>query len=148
MIYWFASFLIGGVAVLQAGLNRQISKSAGLLGATLLNTVLMFFVLVLIWLATRYAPQFFSESFVPKWNPSELKWWVIIPGLCGIVLVAGIPTLLPKLGASGVFLGIVVGQMICSLLWDVFVEQMPFEPKRLVGASLAIVGLLIVNWKN
>jgi uncharacterized membrane protein YdcZ (DUF606 family) len=145
-MYW--SILIGMVGVLQAGLNRQITKDFGLLGATFFNTFIMLLMIGILYGIGRAYPQYFSGALDIRIEQQNLKWWLILPALGGLIFVMGIPSLIPKFGAQSVFLGIVVGQMVCSLGWDLFVEQMPFDTKRAMGASLAILGLAVANWKS
>jgi len=75
-----------------------------------------------------------------------MEWWYLLPGICGFALVMGIPWAIPRIGATRVFLFVVVGQMIASLVWDLIVEKKTPDIQRLVGAALAIGGLLVSSW--
>lgn len=147
MIYWLLSFLLGAVAVLQGGLNRQIAREWGLSSAIFLNSIILLLIALSFVIACIFFPQMFPAAFVPRLNFSQWRWWYIIPAFCGFALVAGIPALIPKLGAAGVFLCIVVGQMIFSLIWDIKIENLPIDSRRLIGVGLAFIGLLISYWK-
>lgn len=162
MIYWILSFSLGAIAVLQGGLNRQIAREWGLSVAIFMNAFLLLILATLFILVCYFYPQYFNQVFSPKVNFSEpattghnswqtfltqWRWWFMIPAFCGFALVSGIPALIPKLGAAGVFLCIVVGQMVFSLLWDLKIEAMPPDPKKLLGVALAFLGLMISYWK-
>lgn len=148
MIYWIVAFCLGAIAVLQGGLNRQIAKDWGLSVAIFLNSSILLLIALAFGLICYFNSQNIPEVFQPKWNSTAWRTWYVIPAICGFSLVAGIPALIPKLGAVGVFLSIVVGQMAFSLLWDLKIEQLPLEPRRAVGVGLALIGLLISYWKN
>jgi uncharacterized membrane protein YdcZ (DUF606 family) len=148
MSHWIISFFLGFLAVLQAGLNREITKVWGLSSAVLINSsVLLVFTISFFWLSLRH-PQIFPPSFAAKVNFSTWKWWFIIPAICGFCIISGIPALIPRMGATSVFLSLVVSQMTFSLVWDLCVEHMSFEPRRLVGVALALTGLFIASWKS
>ncbi len=148
MLYWLMSFFLGAVAVLQGGLNRQITKDWGLATAIFLNSALLLLITFCFALVCHFYPQFFPDSFPPKFGSSSWRWWFVLPALCGFTLIAGIPFAIPKLGAAGVFLCIMLGQVTFSMIWDLKVEQIPLEPKRLIGISLAALGLIITYWKS
>jgi uncharacterized membrane protein YdcZ (DUF606 family) len=146
MIYLIISFTIGGLAVLQAGLNRQIANEAGLSAAVLINSGILLAVASLFWMVCAAYPQFFPENFASKFNLAQVRWWYFVPAVCGFALITGIPGLIPKLGATGVFLCVVVGQLTFSFLWDLSVEQIPFDIKRLAGIVIALIGMSLANW--
>ncbi len=141
MAVWILTFLLGGAAVLQGGLNRHVMGAWGLSGAILFNTVVLFSIALIFAAVAHYYPQLVPEGSSLKAN--DFKWWFVIPGMCGFLLVAMIPLAIPKIGASGVFLSIVVGQLFFSLLWDIKVEQIAIEPQRVVGILLALVGVVL-----
>jgi len=146
MVYWILSFALGGCGVLQAGLNRQIGKQWGLSTAIVVNAGILMIVATAFWILCRRFPSSFPENFHSRIEGSVPKWWFCVPAVCGFALVAGLPSLIPKLGATGVFLGMVVGQMCFSLLWDRWVEGAAVDPRRVVGAALAMAGLVIGSW--
>lgn len=148
MIYWLFSFFLGAIAVLQGGLNRQIASDIGLSTAIFLNSFILLIVACVFILVCQFFPQWVPEVFPPNWTMMHWRWWFAIPAFCGFLLIVGIPASIPKLGALGVFLCIVVGQMTFSLLWDLKVEHMPLDSRRLIGAALALLGLIVTYWKN
>lgn len=145
-MYW--AITIGMVGVLQAGLNRFIARDMGVLGATFLNTFLMLILIGVLAFSAKSSPTDFSEifNFHPDWE--KLKWWVLVPPVSGLFFVMGIPALIPRIGAQNVFLGIVVGQMVSSLLWDIYVEKSAFSWQKTSGAALAVLGLIVASWKS
>lgn len=148
MIYWLIPLFLGAGGVLQAGLNRQLARESGLSLAVLLNGALLTAVAALVALVSYRYPQLFPAYLPPRWEALALRWWLVVPALCGVALLIGIPALIPKLGATGVFLCIVVGQMLFSLLWDQQVERLPLDPRRIAGVGLALAGLLLASWRS
>ena len=73
---------------------------------------------------------------------------MILPGIFGFCIIAGIPWAISKLGAAKVFVGIVVAQVTVSMLWDTLVDGKPLSWMRLAGALLAIVGVALVSMDN
>lgn len=147
MIAIYASIILGAIAVLQAGLNRQVTSHVGLSSAVLLNTLVLLVVsVVFLFLSHRFA-----ESLPAQFSPKEFSfkaWWYIIPGVCGFLLVAGIPWAISRSGALTAFLCLVIGQMVASLIWDHFYESISFSLWRVLGAVLAITGLIISTIKR
>ncbi|MCB0393664.1 MAG: DMT family transporter [Bdellovibrionales bacterium] len=147
MSAFYLSVVLGAVAVMQAGLNRQVSQHIGLSGAVLINTlVLLLIAFGFLWITSRF-PENFPEHF-PSKGISLKAWWFLIPGICGFLLVAGLPFAVSKIGALTAFLCLVTGQMVTSLLWDYFVESIEFNIWRVGGALLAVVGLTVSTIKG
>lgn len=137
--------LLGFAAVLQGGLNRQIASAIGLSQAALLNSLVLMLATGGLVLWTRYQPQDLPPFFHLKPGLPGLSWWWLLPGLLGIGLVTGIPWAIARLGAFPVFLGILTGQLVLSVVWDAVVEQRPMTLVRLLGAALAMVGAWLVG---
>lgn len=140
MLALFFSIFIGMMAVLQGGLNRQIAGKYGLSTAFFINS------LVFLIIATTY--WFMSASARAGNETFKMEWWYIFPGIFGALLVFGIPWSIPQIGALRVFLCIVGGQMVMSLLWDSFIEKRPPDMQTIVGTLFAISGLAIANWQK
>ncbi len=141
MAVWVFSFFLGAAAVVQGGLNRHVMAEWGLSGAILFNTAVLLVIALTFAAISHYFPQFLPNGSALKGG--EFKWWFILPGICGFLLVTGIPAAIPKIGASGVFLSIIAGQLFFSLLWDIKVEQIEIEPQRVIGVLLALIGVFL-----
>ena len=144
----FFSICLGFIAVIQGGLNRQISSKLGLVWAILINNSVIFIAGILFYFFVKYNPDIFSTFFKEKGTFSHLSWWYIIPGLCGLCLVAGIPLAINKIGALNVFIAIVAGQMILSIIWDFYVEGIAISPIRITSAVLSLISVLLLSWKS
>ncbi len=144
---WFIFLpgMLGVVAVLQGGLNRQISGQWGLSGAALFNTLVLLIATVSLFMVAKARPDLLPEFFRPRGSFQAFQWWYLIPGLCGMALVVGIPFAIHRLGAFPVFLGILGGQLVMSLIWDAMMEHRPVTALRLAGAGLAILSAWMVS---
>lgn len=141
------SLLCGLVAVLQAGINRQIASHHGLTWAVVINNATIFGLGLILFFASQKWPDK-MPAFLRPGSLSQFKAWYLIPGLCGLCLVTFIPFSLSQVGALGTFVAIVTGQVIGTLLWDSFVETIPLHPQRLLGALLALAGVFLCHWKK
>lgn len=138
-------FLLGAFATLQAGFNRQIADSWGFVSATLWNNIVLFIVSLSIFLLVKFFPQGFPEILRNKEPFVNFQWWYILPGLFGFSLVFGLPFAVSKLGATKVFIFLVAGQILCSLVWDLYIEKIPVTYLRVIGVALTLIGAICVS---
>lgn len=136
--YILIPFLVGGLTILQSGLNRTIGLQIGWPAAGIMNNVVgSLFALLIIFVLLG----FFNGAGVGR--PQEISWWWIIPGLCGISFVMGIPLAVQELGASKTFVILVGSQILFSVLWDAFVLGLAVPWHRLAGVVLAGAGAFL-----
>ncbi|MEC9440167.1 MAG: DMT family transporter [Myxococcota bacterium] len=147
-IFWVLPLLVGTVTVLQGTLNRKMGLEMGLGSALALNSVIVLFLGLGLYGGVRAFPGFFPEVFHGEFRFEKVAWWMILPGIFGFCIIAGIPWAISKLGAAKVFVGIVVAQVTVSMLWDTLVDGKPLSWMRLAGALLAIVGVALVSMDN
>ncbi len=148
MIYWIFSFFIGAITVAQGGLNRKVAEAWGLSGAIFINSFIILIVAGIFLSVCVVFPQIFPSEFHLKYQSVQFKWWHAIPALCGFMIVSGIPALIPKVGASSVFLCIIIGQLIFSILWDLKIENISITPQKYLGIFVAFLGFAITYWKK
>lgn len=144
MTIWMSLFL-GAVAVFQGVINRQIAAEWGLTSAILLNNAVIFLAGLLLFGLVRLYPDLFPEFFKSKFNVSQFSWYFVLPGLFGLMLVAGIPLAISQLGALNVFVGLVSAQIVVSGIWDHFVSDVPLTWSRVLAASFAILSVLLLR---
>lgn len=118
----------------------------GLSTAVLINALVFVLAAGLLFYVSRQYEEIFTPGTAPKLEGFRFEWWYLLPGICGFALVMGIPWAIPRIGATRVFLFVVVGQMLASLVWDLLVEKKTPDFQRLVGAAMAIGGLIISSW--
>ena len=79
--------------------------------------------------------------------PAGLRWWQCVGGACGGFLVLGQGTTVAALGVAVFTVAVVAGQSISSLVVDRLgagpAGPQPLTTARVVGAALAIVGVVL-----
>lgn len=144
-LYWFIPLTIGGIMVLQGTLNRQMGQTMGLANAVVLNSIIVLVASLTLFTVTRLWPQSVPPFFSGEFTMAKVATWMLLPGLFGFCIIAGIPWAISKLGASKVFVALVVAQILGSMLWDIFVEKRPISLTRASGATLAVIGVILVS---
>lgn len=144
MIYLFAPFAIGFMSVLQNAVNKQVSQQYGLALVLLINALVILVAAGSLYFAAQSAPDRLGGFIAGSGAAFEWKWWYVFPGLFGFSVIFGIPFCMKELGALTVFVSFVTAQVICSMLWDVFVDGMPVVTTKLIGAVIALVGVIMV----
>jgi len=144
--YLLIPLAVGAMTVLQGTLNREMSYGMGLGAVTLLNSIVVLAVSILFYVMVRVAPSSVPAIFPGVPDLSRLAFWMILPGLFGFCIIAGIPWAISKVGAARVFVAMVVAQLIVGLLWDFFVAGQPISLTRGGGAALALIGVVIASW--
>ncbi len=139
-------WVIGIVSVLQAALNRRIAASWGLIPTALLNAsiFLLLAAICYAWAVTGRGP--FADWALPL-SLRDMKWFWVLPGFFGLLIVLGLPWSIARVGALTTFIVLVASQMLASAVWDRLVEGLPISGTRLFGALLAIIGAALVAWR-
>ncbi|MEW6057943.1 MAG: DMT family transporter, partial [Bdellovibrionota bacterium] len=95
----------------------------------------------------KKAPHLLPDIFRDKSSFSNFSWWHVVPGLCGVTIIAGISLGIGRIGALKVFVGMIGAQLLGSLIWDAWIEQTPVTLTRVVGSVLALLGAVMVSLK-
>lgn len=145
--YIILPMLIGLAGVAQGILNRQVSASWGLTWAVGLNAVLFIVYSAVLLVVMQFAPQVLPEYLrVSTFSMEKFKWWFVLPGLCGFLLVLGIPWSIQMMGPSKTFILFIVAQIVFSLLAEKFFFDSSVPILKIAGAFLAIAGAALVIW--
>ncbi len=144
--YLLIPLAVGAMTVLQGTLNRQMSESMGLGSAIFLNSVVVVALVPAFYALVRAQPSWLPAIFAGSPDLSRVAWWMIVPGIFGFCIIAGIPWAISRVGAARVFVGIVVAQLVVSLLWDALVAGQPVTLARGGGAALAVIGVILATW--
>ena len=144
MRYVVLAVVLGVVAVIQAAINRQIALRWGLAPAATLNTGIAT-VAAAIFLGSFVALGGASFALQSSVRLADFRWYWVLPGIFGFLLVAGIPWAVHHVGALRVFVGIVAAQMVASVVLDHFAEGIPLTTTRGAGALLAVASVLLVS---
>jgi transporter family-2 protein len=143
--------LCGLAVVAQAGLNRRFAGQWGLLSAVLMNMVVATVATFAVYAVVRSVPGFWPEAAAPAGSGrlfDGFTVWHLLPGLCGVLIVVGMPWAIGRLGAVQSALLLMAAQLLTSLVWDAMVEGRPATLARVVGSALAFAGAAIAVWKG
>ena len=141
-------FVLGCLAVLQVALNKRIAGTMGLTQAVMLNAGVLLGVAVVFWLYARGSREDFGEWMSGSGGPADFRLWWLVPGLCGLALVAGLPWAVERVGALQAFVALVAAQMLFSIAWDYFAGGVAISAARVVGAGLAVAGAAITTLRS
>lgn len=133
-------FIVGGLTVLQSGLNRHMGSRFGWPVVGLINNACGWFFALLITLILVF---FFRGEGVSQ--PQGFAWWWMLPGILGMIFVMGVPLSIQHIGASQTFVLLVSSQMLFSLGWDYWVLHLAIPWTRIAGIGLAVAGALIAS---
>ncbi|QSQ13219.1 DMT family transporter [Myxococcus landrumensis] len=140
--------LCGLAVVAQGGFNRRFASQWGLLSAVVVNMVVATVVTVAVYMVARAVPGFWPEAAPTESRFSGFTPWHLLPGLCGVVIVLGMPLSISRIGAVQSVLLLIAAQLATSLIWDAMVEGRPATLARVVGSALAFTGAAIAVWKG
>jgi bacterial/archaeal transporter family-2 protein len=136
-----AAALGGGLAGMQAPINSRLGKTVGTVQAAtfsfLVGTVAL---LVIVSLA--------SGGIGALGRIGRAPWWALVGGLCGAVYVTVALLAVRTLGASGVTVAIVAGQLTIAVAIDRFglfgIAKQHIAASRIAGLALVLVGVVLV----
>lgn len=137
--------IVAGLALpMQSAINARLRASVD---SPILGALISFSVgtaaLLILW-----ALGFMGRGHAPGPTP----WWYWIGGLCGALLVTAAILGVPRIGAGGVVVFTILGQLTASVILDHFgwfgVPRFPATPIRLVGVALVFAGALLAMKKG
>lgn len=134
------AFGAGVAAAMQAATNAGLAKSAGLGPALVDNTVIVLAGAIGLWLALGAKPTFFS---------SGAPWTLYLGGFFGLVVLASLAFVVPKIGAAYTVALMIGGQCVASLAIDQFglmgVPSDPLTTQRAIGVALVALGAVVMR---
>ncbi|MBP9681888.1 MAG: DMT family transporter [Bacteriovorax sp.] len=135
---------IGCFGILQGAINRLISNHIGVTQAALITNTGSIVICVAFYFFAKYYSQALPELYQIKAPLTTYKWWFIFPPLFGFLIIAGIPFAIAKLGAVKVTVGLIAAQMITSVLWDFFVEDITLNAMKMTGIIFAFLSVTFI----
>lgn len=139
---WLGAILTGTLFAMQPGINAQLARHlhSPIQAAAVSFVVGTAALLLLCLLMPQPMPAASSWRAIPAW-----QW---LGGLLGAVAVAMSLWLAHRLGAAGLTLAMLTGQIIMALVLDhmgwLGFEQKSISPSRIGGVVLVISGLWLV----
>jgi transporter family-2 protein len=144
-LFYLLPVLCGVTITTQASVNSQLRASiqnpiAAAFISFATGTVILFFAVL------AYRQGFPSVSEL-----KQVSWHQYAGGLLGAFFVTVIIFTLPKIGSANMFILIIAGQLITSLLYDHFgvlgAQVQEINWKKIVGVAMVIAGAYIANKK-
>jgi len=133
--------LAGGLVAMQAPINGRLGIATGGVQAA-------FFSFVIGGVALAFFAAAFAGGFSGLSAVRSLPLVYLLGGLCGAVYVVTALTAVKTLGAGGVTVATIAGQLTLSLLIDHFgwlgVEKNPVSVTRLLGVLVLAAGVWLV----
>jgi bacterial/archaeal transporter family-2 protein len=131
----------GGLAAAQAPANNIISQKVGDVGAVGVNFVCGTVILIVAFLLVG-GVEFKDGVAVPAWY-----YWVL-GGLSGVMIVLAGLIGVRQLGATGVTVAIIAGQLALSVVLDrlgvLGLDERAITVQKIVGIALLAAGTVLV----
>ena len=139
--FWIA-ILSGAVMSIQGVFNTQVTKQSGIWVANAFVQLTALLVCLAVWLASDRT----SFATLLKVEPK----YMLLGGAIGTFITYTVIKSMEQLGPARSVMFIVVSQLIIAYVIEILglfgVEKQPLEMKKLLGAGMMIVGIVIFKW--
>jgi bacterial/archaeal transporter family-2 protein len=136
-----AAALGGGLAGMQAPINSRLGRTVGTIQAATFSFLVGTIALLLI-------ASLASGGLGALGRVGRVPWWALLGGLCGAVYVTMALLAVRTLGASGVTVAIVAGQLTIAITIDRFglfgLAKQHIDAARIAGLVLVLIGVVLV----
>ena len=137
-----ATVAAGGVVAAQAPVNNVLSDKVGTFGAVTVN----FLVGTVLVLVVTFA--FAGGLRNPEGVESPAWYYWVVGGIGGVAIVLASLIGVRELGAGGVTVAVIAGQLTLSVVLDrlgvLGLEERPITWQKLLGIALLAVGTILV----
>jgi transporter family-2 protein len=137
-----ATVAAGGIVGAQAPVNNVLSKKVGTFGAVSVN----FLVGTILVLVITYAFAGGIRDIEGVESPAWYYW--VLGGLGGVVIVLAALIGVRELGAGGVTVAVIAGQLTASVVLDrlgvLGLEQRAITWEKLLGIALLAAGTILI----
>ena len=135
--------VVGCIGILQGALNRVMTNDIGLTWTALLGNFITLLVCIGFYFFVKYNPDMFPEFF--RLKTFQFKWWYVIPVIFGLLFVIGLPLGIYEIGAVKTTVGLIAAQMVTSVFWDIFIENIPLTMPKGIGILMAIGSVILIT---
>lgn len=137
------ALLSGALMSIQGVLNTEVTRQTGIWVSAGWVQLTAFFTCVLLWLFADRSPV----SAIWQVRP----WYMLLGGLIGAFITYTVIRSMDRLGPARATLLIVVTQIIAAYGIELFglfgVDKVSFAWQKLIGALVAVAGIVIFHWK-
>jgi transporter family-2 protein len=129
--------LAGGVAIgLQSPMASMMSQRLGVFES-------VFIVHVGGAVVSLIPLLIYSGGKLSQWR--TVPWYVLAAGAFGLVVIAAVSYMIPRIGVAGATTTVVAGQLLVGSLLDHFgllgAAERPLDPMRLLGLEVVLFGV-------
>jgi transporter family-2 protein len=129
--------LAGGIAVsLQSPLASMLTQRLGTFESVFivhLGGALAALIPLVIW----------GGGKLSQWR--SVPWYALTAGVFGLVVIAAISYMIPRIGVAGSIITIVSGQLLVGMILDHFgwlgADVRPLDATRLIGIGIVLFGV-------
>ncbi len=139
---FLVALISGALMSIQGVLNTEVTKQTGIWVSAGWVQLTAFLTCIVLWFLDDKSPV--SAIFQVR------PWYMLTGGLIGAFITYTVIKSMDGLGPAKATLLIVVTQIIVAYGIELFglfgVEKSPFEWKKLIGAAIAIAGIIVFRW--
>lgn len=143
MIGFFIALLSGALMSVQGVFNTKVTDSSSLWAANTFVQFTAFLVCLAAWL-------FADRTSFREVIAVEPKYF-LLGGVMGAFITLTVIKSMEALGPAKAVMLIVISQIIVAYLIELFgmfgVEKQPFSWRKVIGAAVAIVGVVLFKWE-
>ena len=143
MIGFFIALLSGALMSIQGVFNTKLTEGSSMWTANAYVQLSAFFVCIIAWLFCDRTS--FKEIILiqPK--------YVLLGGVMGAFITLTVIKSMDSLGPAKAVMLIVISQIIVAYIIELFgmfgVEKQPFSWRKVIGAIVAIIGVVVFKCK-
>lgn len=143
-LFLFIPVLLGVIGLLQGGLNKEIGQIIGVAQATLVGMIITLIIAIIFFYVVKMFPNSVAPIYHIKAPFLTWRWYFIIPGILGFLIVSLLPWAFFELGAVKTTILIVAAQMIFSVYWDLSIEKLPINSYKIIGMIFVFIGTVFI----
>ena len=144
MIGFFIALLSGTLMSIQGVFNTKVTDSSSMWVANAFVQFMAFLVCMAAWL--------FSDRTSFKTLLAVEPKYFLLGGVMGAFITLTVIKSMDALGPAKAVMLIVIAQIIVAYLIELLglfgVEKQPFSWRKIMGALIAIVGVVIFKWES
>lgn len=147
-MYYLIALFMGLSIATQAPINAALAKTLG--GSPLIAALISFVVGSICLCAICYVSGALNIATL-KAIPMQV-WWKFLGGILGAFFVFGTILLAPKIGLINMFLLVLLGQLVTSMILDSIgafgLDVKPISWYKIIGLCVMFAGLAIFFYKE
>ena len=142
MIGFFIALLSGALMSVQGVFNTKVTENSSMWAANVFVQFTAFIVCFVAWLFTDRTSFREVLAVEPK--------YFLLGGVIGAFITLTVIKSMDSLGPAKAVMLIVISQIIVAYIIELFgmfgVEKQPFSWRKVLGALVAIVGVVLFKW--